>query len=42
MGVMSVRLMEPIQAHGWTNREITDHQIGSFWEEILEKEAIAV
>jgi hypothetical protein len=34
--------MEPIQAQDWTPEEITSQQIGRFWQEVLEKEAIAI
>ncbi len=40
LGVIAARLLEPIQAQGWTPQEIADRQIGTFWQEILEKEAV--
>ena len=42
LGVAAVRIMEPVQAQGFTPDEIATHQTGAFWEAILQKEAIAV
>ena len=42
MGVVAARLLEPIQAQGLTPQEIANRQIGTFWQEILEREAVAV
>ncbi len=42
LGVVAARLLLPIQAHGWTPREITDGTISPFWQEILQKEALAI
>ncbi|MGC9397351.1 MAG: nucleotidyltransferase domain-containing protein [Anaerolineae bacterium] len=42
LGVVAARLLLPIQAQGWTPREITTGTISPFWQEILQKEAVAV
>ncbi|MGH2522675.1 MAG: nucleotidyltransferase domain-containing protein [Anaerolineales bacterium] len=42
LGLAAVRIMESIQAHGFTPLEITSHQTGPFWEEIIQREAVAV
>ncbi len=42
LGVIAARLLEPIQAQGWTPQEIATQQISQFWLEILNKEAVTV
>lgn len=42
LGAVAARLLLPIQAQGWTPREITAGEISLFWQEILQKEAIPV
>ena len=42
LGIIAARLLEPIQAQGWTPQEIADEKISLFWQEILERESIAV
>ncbi len=42
LGVVAARLLLPIQAQGWTPREITTGTMSPFWQEILRKEAVAV
>jgi hypothetical protein len=42
LGIIAARLLEPIQAQGWTPQEIASQQISPFWQEILEREAVAV
>lgn len=42
LGVVAARLLQPIQAQGFTPEEISNREIGPLWQEILEKEAIAV
>jgi predicted nucleotidyltransferase len=42
LGIVAARLLEPIQAQGWTPQEIANQQISPFWQEILEREAIVV
>jgi predicted nucleotidyltransferase len=42
LGVIAARLLEPIQAQGWTPQEIADQEMGTFWQEIVEKEAVTV
>ncbi len=36
LGIAAARIMEPIQAQGFTPEEISHHHIQPFWEEILE------
>lgn len=42
LGIIAARLLEPIQAQGWTPQEIVSQQISLFWQEILEKESVVV
>jgi uncharacterized protein len=42
LGVAAARLLQPIQARGFTPEEITNREIGYLWQEILEKEAVTV
>ncbi len=42
LGIAAVRIMEPIQAQGFTPDEIAARQTGTFWETILRQEAIPV
>lgn len=42
LGMIAARLLEPIQAQGWTPQEIATQQVSRFWQEIIEKEAIAI
>ncbi len=42
LGVAAARMLEPIQAQGFTPDEAKDHRLGAFWESILAKEAVLV
>jgi len=42
LGVAAARLLEPIQARGVTPEEIATHQLLPFWEQVLNKQAIAI
>jgi len=42
LGIASARILEPIQAHGFTPSEIKLKNIMPFWEQILKEQAIAV
>ena len=42
LGIVAARLMEPIQAQGWTPQEVATQQISPFWQEILEREAVII
>ena len=42
LGVVAVRIMESVQAQGFTPDEIASHQTGVFWEEILHHQAVVV
>ncbi len=42
LGLAAVRIMESVQAQGFTPDEIAHHQIGTFWDGILHHQAVAV
>jgi predicted nucleotidyltransferase len=42
LGIAAARILEPVQAQGFTPAEISRHEIMPFWEEILKEQAIAV
>lgn len=42
LGIAAARILEPIQAQGFTPREIKEKQIMPFWEHVMKEQAIAV
>jgi hypothetical protein len=42
LGIASARIMEPIQAQGFTPNEIKSKKILPFWEQIVKEQSIAV
>jgi len=42
LGVAAARILEPVQANGFTPQEIEKRQLMPFWEQILQEQAIAV
>lgn len=42
LGVTAVRIMESVQAQGFTPDEVARHQTGAFWEEILRHHTVVV
>ena len=42
LGVAAARILESVQAKGFTPQEIENHQLMPFWEQILREQAIAV
>jgi len=42
LGIAAARILEPIQAQGFTAAEISQGRIMAFWECILKEQAIAV
>jgi predicted nucleotidyltransferase len=42
LGVAAARILEPVQANGFTPQEIETRQIMPFWEYILREKAISV
>ena len=42
LGITAARILEPIQAQGFTPDEIARHQILPLWEMILQREAVVI
>ena len=42
LGVAAARILEPVQAQGFTTSEIALKQLTPFWEHVMEEQAIAV
>jgi predicted nucleotidyltransferase len=42
LGVAAARILEPIQAQGFTPNEIKQKQITSFWEQVMKEQAIRI
>jgi predicted nucleotidyltransferase len=42
LGIAAARILEPVQAQGFTPGEIKDKQIAPFWEQIMKEQAVAI
>ena len=42
LGVAAARILEPIQAQGFTPTEISEKKITPFWEQVMKEQAIRV
>lgn len=42
LGIAAARILEPIQAHGFTPDEIRQRKITPFWEQVMKEQAIRV
>lgn len=42
LGVAAARILEPVQANGFTPQEIEKHQLMPFWDQILREQAVAI
>lgn len=42
LGVASARILEPVQAQGFTPAEISKNQIMPFWAHVMKEQAIAI
>ncbi len=42
LGIASARILEPVQAQGFTPSEIKLNKVMPFWEQIIKEQAIAV
>lgn len=42
LGVVAVRVLQPVQALGFTPEEVANREISLLWQEVLDKEAIAL
>jgi predicted nucleotidyltransferase len=42
LGIASARILEPVQAQGFTPSEVKSKKVMPFWEQIMKEQAIAV
>jgi predicted nucleotidyltransferase len=42
LGIAAARILEPIQAQGFTPTEIKEKQIPPFWEQVMKEQAIRI
>jgi len=42
LGIASARILEPVQAQGFTPSEIRTKKVMPFWEQIIKEQAVAV
>jgi predicted nucleotidyltransferase len=42
LGIAAARILEPVQAQGFTPSEINKKQITPFWEHVMNEQAIAI
>lgn len=42
LGIASARILEPVQAQGFTPNEIKTKKVAPFWEQIIKEQAIPV
>lgn len=42
LGVAAARILEPVQANGFTPQEIASRKLMPFWEHILDEQALPV
>ncbi len=42
LGIASARILEPVQAQGFTPSEIRTKKVMPFWQEIIKEQAVAV
>jgi len=42
LGIAAARILEPVQAQGFTPAEISRRSLAPFWEQIIKEQAIAV
>lgn len=42
LGIAAARILEPVQAQGFTPSEIKEKEIMPFWQHVMEEQAIAI
>lgn len=42
LGIAAARILEPVQAQGFTPSEIKEKRIMPFWEEVMKDQAVAI
>ena len=42
LGIAAARILEPVQAQGFTPSEIKSKKVTSFWQQVIKEQAIAI
>jgi uncharacterized protein len=42
LGVAAARILEPVQAQGFTPKEIKSKEVTPFWQQVIKEQAIAI
>lgn len=42
LGIVAARIMESVQAQGFTPDEVAGHKLGTFWENIVQYQAVQI
>ena len=42
LGIAAARILEPVQAQGFTPSEIRSKKVTSFWQQVIKEQAIAI
>lgn len=42
LGIVAARIMESVQAQGFTPDEVLEHKTGAFWDDIIQRHAVVV
>ena len=42
LGIAAARILEPVQAQGFTPSEVKSKKVAPFWERVLKEQAIAI
>lgn len=42
LGIAAARILQPIQAQGFTSEEIAQEKVSPFWKKIIEEQAVAI
>jgi predicted nucleotidyltransferase len=42
LGIAAARILEPVQAQGFTPSEVRKRQIPSFWEQVMKEQAVRI
>ena len=42
LGIAAARILEPVQAQGFTSAEVSQHRVAPFWAQIIKEAAIAI
>lgn len=42
LGIAAARILEPVQAQGFTPNEIKSKKVTSFWQQVIREQAVAI